>query len=214
MFFGLTNSPATFQLLMNIIFANFIAEGKVAVYLNDILIWSLDLKEHRKVIHEVPCHLEEYNLYLRPEKCKFEKTKIEYLGLVIRPGEVCMDPTKVEAVTSWPTLKNLKEVRGFIGFANFYRWFIKDFSKIARPLHDLTKKDTPFLWGPKQKEAFDTLKSAFTLQPILAIWDPSLPTCVEVDASGYAISGVISQKHPDGFWHPIDRLLFAIYDRS
>ena len=203
MFFGLTNSPATFQSLMNIIFADLIAEGKVAVYLDDILIWSSDLEEHRKVVHEVLRRLEEYDLYLRPEKCEFEKTEIEYLGLVIRPGEVCMDPTKVEAVTSWPTPRNLKEVRGFIGFANFYRRFIKDFSKIARPLHDLTKKDTPFLWGPKQKEAFDTLKSAFTSQLILAVWDPSLPTRVEVDASGYATGGVISQKHSDGFWHPI-----------
>ena len=100
MFFGLTNSPATFQSLMNIIFADLIAEGKVAVYLDDILIWSSDLKEHRKVVHEVLHRLEEYDLYLRPEKCEFEKTEIEYLGLVICPGKVCMDPTKVEAVTS------------------------------------------------------------------------------------------------------------------
>ena len=91
-----------------------------------------------------------------------------------------MDPTKVEAVTSWPTPKNLKEVRGFIGFANFYRQFIKDFSKIARPLHDLTKKDTPFLWGPKQKEAFDTLKSAFTSQPILAVWTRLSPLVLKL----------------------------------
>ena len=203
MFFGLTNSPATFQSLMNIIFADLIAEGKVAVYLDDILIWSSDLREHRKVVHEVLHRLEEYDLYLRPEKCEFEKSEIEYLGLVIRPGEVCMDPIKVEAVTAWPTPKNLKDVRGFVGFANFYRRFIKDFSKIARPLHDLTKKDTPFLWGSAQQQAFDTLKDAFTSQPILAVWDPSLLTRVEVDASGYATGGVISQKHSDGFWHPI-----------
>ena len=94
MFFGLTNSPATFQSLMNIIFTDLIAESKVAVYLDDILIWSSDLKKHRKVIHEVLRCLKEYDLYLRPEKCKFEKTKIEYFGLVIHPGEVCMDLTK------------------------------------------------------------------------------------------------------------------------
>ena len=140
MFFGLTNSPATFQALMNTIFADLIAEGKVAVYLDDILIWSSNLKEHRKVVHEVLHRLEEHDLYLRPEKCEFEKSEIEYLGLVVREGEVAMDPVKVEAVTSWPTPKNLKDVRGFIGFANFYRRFIKDFSKITCPLYNLIKK--------------------------------------------------------------------------
>ena len=143
---------------MNIIFADLIAEGKVAIYLDDIPIWSSDLKKHRKVVHEVLCHLVEYDLYLWPEKCKFEKTKIKYLGLVICSDKVCMDQTKVEAVTSWPMPQNRKEVQGFIGFANFYHQFIKHFSKITYPLHDLMKKDTPFLWGPKQKEAFDTLK--------------------------------------------------------
>lgn len=150
MFFGLTNSPATFQSLMNTIFADLVAEGKVAVYLNDILIWSNNLTEHRKLVHKVLSRLAQYNLYLRPEKCEFKKSEIEYLGLIIRAGEVAMDPIKVKAVTEWPTPKSLKELRGFIGFANFYRHFIQDFSKIAHPLHDLTKKDVPFLWGPSQ----------------------------------------------------------------
>ena len=140
-----------------------------------------------------------------------------------------MDPVKVEAVTKWPTPKSLKDVQGFVGFANFYHQFIQDFSKIARPLHDLTKKDTPFLWGPAQQQAFDSLKAAFTSQPILAVWNSTLLTHVEVDASGYATGGVISQKHSDGFWHPIayrsqsmteternydiyDREMLAIYD--
>jgi hypothetical protein len=120
MFFGLTNSPATFQSLMNSIFANLIAEGKVAVYLDDILIWSDNLITHRKIVHEVLKRLEEHDLYLRPEKCEFEKEEIEYLGLVIRHGQVSMDPIKVKAVTEWPTPSNLKEVRAFVGFANFY----------------------------------------------------------------------------------------------
>ena len=143
-FFGLTNSPATFQALMNAIFADLIAEGKVAVYLDDILIWSSDITEHRKVVHKVLKRLEEHDLYLRPEKCAFEKDEIDYLGLIIHAGSVSMDPVKVKAVTTWSTPKCLKDVRAFIGFANFYRRFIKDFSKLARPLHDLTKKDTPF----------------------------------------------------------------------
>ena len=203
MFFGLTNSPATFQALMNTIFADLIAEGKVAVYLDDILIWSSDMDEHRKVVHEVLRRLEEHDLYLRPEKCEFEKSEIEYLGLVIRAGEVAMDPVKVEAVSSWPVPKNLKEVRGFVGFANFYRRFIQDFSKTARPLHDLTKKDAPFNWTDKQQTAFDTLKQAFVSQPILTVWSHTRPTRIEVDASGYATGGVLSQKCEDGLWHPV-----------
>lgn len=103
MFFGLTNSPATFQALMNSIFGDLIAAGKVAVYLDDILIFSDTREEHRRVTHEVLRRLQEHDLFLRPEKCKFEQTEIEYLGLVIRQGEVSMDPIKVQAVRDWPT---------------------------------------------------------------------------------------------------------------
>ena len=144
MFFGLTNSPATFQALMNAIFADLIAEGKVAVYLDDILIWSSDRSEHWKVTHEVLERLKKHNLYLRPEKCAFEKDEIDYLELIIRAGSVSMDPVKVKAVTTWSTPKCLKDVRAFIGFANFYRRFIKDFSKISKPLCKLLEKDSSF----------------------------------------------------------------------
>jgi hypothetical protein len=172
MFFGLTNSPATFQSLMNSIFANLIAQGKVAVYLDDILIWSSTLEEHRKIVHKVLHRLQTHDLYLRSEKCKFEQAKVDYLGLVISHGKVSIDPVKIEAVVNWPIPENLKEVRSFIGFANFYRRFIKDFSKICRPLHNLSKKDVPFVWGPSQQQAFDQLKTAFTTEPVLTIWAP------------------------------------------
>ena len=87
-----------------------------------------------------------------------------------------MDPSKVEAVRTWPTPKNLRDVRGFLGFANFYCRFIKDFSKIARPLHDLTKKDIPWKWEDPQQSAFTTLQDAFISSPILVLWDPERPT--------------------------------------
>jgi hypothetical protein len=116
-----------------------------------------------------------------------------------------MDPVKVQAVRDWTPPTKLKEVRSFIRFANFYRRFIKDFSKICQPLHSFTKKDVPFVWGPTQQAAFDTLKAAFTSTPVLAIWSPTRPTRIEVDASGFATSGVISQKCDDldSLWHPI-----------
>jgi hypothetical protein len=223
MLFGLTNSPATFQALMNSIFADLIAEGKVAVYLDDILIFSATIEEHRQVVQEVLKRLEQYDLYLRPEKCEFEQQEIEYLGLIIGGSEVKMDPSKVAAVKDWKTPTNLREVRGFIGFANFYRRFIKDFAKITRPLHDLTKKNTPFEWSTRQQEAFDTLREAFISSPVLALWDPELPTRIEVDASGYATGGVLSQQHTDGLWHPIafrsssmdpSERNYEIYDRE
>ena len=150
MFFSLTNSPATFQALMNSIFADLIASGKVAVYLDDILIFSSQLEEHRKVVREVLARLQKNDLYLRPEKCEFEQEQIEYLGLVICEGKVQMDLIKVAAVSNWPTPRNLRDLRGFLGFANFYRRFIQNFAQIARPLNDLTKKNVPFNWGTQQ----------------------------------------------------------------
>jgi hypothetical protein len=169
MFFGLTNSPATFQLLMNSIFANHIAQDKVAVYLNNILIWSSTLKGHCKIVHKVLHHLQIYDLYLHPEKCKFEQAKVDYLGLVISHGKVSMNPVKIEAIVNWPISESLKDVQSFIGFANFYQRFIKDFSKICRPLHNLSKKDVLFVWGPFQQQAFDQLNTAFTTELVLAI---------------------------------------------
>ena len=203
MYFGMTNSPATFQALMNAIFADLIAQGDVAVYMDDILIYSRDIKHHRKIVHIVLQRLQEYDLFLKPEKCEFEQNEIEYLGMIISPGEVKMNPGKVEAVRNWPTPTTLREVRAFIGFTNFYWRFIPQFSTTARPLHDLTKKDMPWQWGEDQQKVFDGLKRQFCTQPILKVYDPTLPTRVEVDASGYATGGILSQKHVDGYWHPV-----------
>ena len=223
MYFGMTNSPATFQALMNSVFADLIAKGKVAVYMDDILIYNADLKEHRQVVCEVLKRLEHYDLYLKPEKCEFEKDSMEYLGMIIRPGEVQMDPGKVAAVKNWPTPTTLKEVRAFIGFANFYRRFIKDFSSLARPLHDLTKKDVPWQWNQEQQRAFNSIKDMFCSEPILKVYNPELPTRVECDASGFATGGILSQKHDDGLWHPVayrsqsmskEERNYEIYDRE
>ena len=131
MFFGMTNSPATFQALMNSVFADLVAKGVVAVYLDDILIFTATLEEHRQVVSEVLKRLQQHDLFLRPEKCEFEQKSIEYLGLIIEEGKVRMDPAKVKAVREWTVPKNLKEVRSFVGFSNFYRCFIKDFAKIC-----------------------------------------------------------------------------------
>ena len=155
-----TKHSATFQALMNSVFADLITKGQVAVYINDILI-NRTLKEHYQVVHEVLKRLKHYDLYLKQEKCKFEKSFMEYLGMIICPGEVQMDPGKVAAVKDWPTHTTLEEVRVFTGFANFYRRFIKDFSTMAGPLHDLTKKDVPWHWNKEQQEVFEAIQRMF-----------------------------------------------------
>jgi len=138
MFFGMTNSPATFQTIMNDIFRNLIAEGIVVVYLDDILIFTKTKKEHEQAVRWVLQVLKKNKLFLRPEKCEFCKQRIEYLGLVISENEVSMDPVKVAGVREWPTLENKTDVQAFLGFVNFYRRFIQDFSAKARSLFDLT----------------------------------------------------------------------------
>lgn len=120
-----------FQALMNSIFTDLIASGKVAVYLDDILIFTETIEEHRTLVHKVLTQLARHDLYLQPEKCKFEQSSIEYLGLIISEGEVQMDPVKVEAVKDWPTPTSLHNLQGFLGFANFYRRFIRGFAKKA-----------------------------------------------------------------------------------
>ena len=190
MFFGLCNSPATFQAIMNSIFSDLIAKGKVVVYLDNILIFTKTIEEHREIVREVLKRLQDNDLYLRPEKCEFKREEIEYLGMIIRQNEVKMDPAKVEAIAGWDTPKNLKALQAFTGFANFYRRFIKDFSGIARPLNDLTKKNTPWKWGPEQQKAFDTLKKMFISQPVLRMWHPDLLMRIGTDASAHTVSGI------------------------
>ena len=147
MFFGLTNSPATFQTMMNEIFRDLIDEGVVIVYMDDILIFTHSREEHKEVTRRVLEILRQHKLYLKPEKCQFEREEIEYLGLIISGRGVSMDPVKVQGVTDWPTPKKVKEVQSFLGFVNFYRRFIEGFSHMSRPLHDLTAKGTPWKWA-------------------------------------------------------------------
>jgi hypothetical protein len=158
MFFRLTNSPTTFQTMMNDIFTDMILEGVVVVYLDDILIFTKDLEEHHWITHQVLRRLAEHQLYLRPEKCEFEKTCIKYLGLIISENQVEMDPVKVAGVVEWLEPSNKQEVQSFLGFANFYCWFIRDFSHHARPLFNLTKNEQKWQWGSSEASAFRKLK--------------------------------------------------------
>jgi hypothetical protein len=144
MYFGLTNSLATFQTMMNEIFQDLITEGVISMYLNNILIFTNSLEEHRQITCLVLDCMHEHKLYLRLEKCEFEKTKIKYLGVIISHNKVEMDPVKIAGVADWPMPSNKKEVQSFVGFINFYRHFIPGFSHHVRTLFDLTMKDIRF----------------------------------------------------------------------
>jgi len=210
MFFGMTNSPATFQTMMNDIFRTLIAKGIVVVYLDDILIFTETEEEHEQVVRRVLEVLAEHKLFLRPEKCEFHRKRIEYLGLVILENKVEMDPVKVAGVHDWPTPENWTDVQAFVGFVNFYRRFIRDFSTIARPLFDLTRSDKAWNWDTKEQDAFERLKAAVTTAPVLVSPQDSEPFRIEADSSDFASGAVLSQQLPgEEKWHPV-----AFYSKS
>ena len=162
MFFGMTNSPATFQHMMDTIFIHMIDKNEIIVYMDDILIFTATLEEHERIVKKVLEILAKNKLYLKAEKCDFEQTQIEYLGLIISAGKMEMDPVKIEGVSTWPVPTNVKQVQSFLGFVNFYRRFIQDFAHIAKPLHDLTRKDSVWTWTDECQKAFDELKTAIS----------------------------------------------------
>ena len=200
--FGLTNAPASFQHLMNHIFKNML-DITVIVYLDDILVFSNTLIEHQAHVIEVLKRLRQYGLYAKHEKCRFSASEVDFLGFIIGHNGIQMDPKKVQAVTDWPRPSTVKEVQSFLGFANFYRRFVKDFGRIARPLHGLTKKDAEFHWTLVEETAFRDLIKILVNGPVLAHYKPGVKCVVETDASDFALGCVLSQKGEDGHLHPI-----------
>ena len=189
---------------MDHIFRDLINTGKVSVYIDNIIIHTQTLEEHRCITKEVLEILRTHKLYIKPEKCEIEKEKIEYLGVVVSEGKVEMDPVKTEALTNWPTPKKLKELQSFLGFCNFYRRFIKDYSKITKPLNQLTGKEE-WKWGTEQQTAFDTLQSVITEWPVLVIPVDDEPYQVEADSSDFTLGAVLSQRQ-NNKWHPVTYL--------
>jgi hypothetical protein len=211
MYFGLTNSPATFQTMMNEIFQDLITKGVISIYLDDILIFTNSLEEHHRITRLILDRMREQKLYLRPEKCEFEKTKIEYLGVIISYNKVEMDPVKIARVADWLTPSNKKEVQFFVGFVNFYRCFIPGFSHHARALFDLTMKDVRFIWGLPQEDSFMKLKELVTSASVLVLPDDDLPFRLKADGSGIAAGAVLSQQSvDDNAWHPVAFLSKAL----
>ena len=163
-----------------------IAEGWLVIYMDDLLIYSPDATTHTERTKRVLQCMIELDLHLKLEKCTFAATMVEYLGMIVKPGQLAMDPVKLNGIVQWPTPSKVKDVRSFLGFANFYHRFIPNYSTIACPLIDLTKKNLPWNWTPSQQQAFDQLKHLFLSQPVLHIPDLSSPFAIATDVSKYA----------------------------
>ena len=205
---GLCNAPATFQRMMDTVFAGMVDNG-VIIYLDDILIYSETEEEHMELVKEVLSRLRKYNLCAAIKKSYFHVSEVEFLGYMISPEGISMSERKVESIRDWKRPKSVKNIQEFLGFANFYRRFIEGFSKIAHPLTTQTKKGLTFEWTDKCQEAFETLKQRFISAPILKHFKSELPTEVETDASDFALGAIMSQQQPTTILHPT-----AFYSRK
>ena len=190
--FGLKSAPSTFQRLMNSVFMGLIGT-RCFVYLDDVIIFGETLLEHNTRLREVFDKLRQFNLKIEPDKCEFLKTELKYLGHVVTGEGVKPDPEKVKAVIDFPTPQNTTDVKSFLGLAGYYRKFIPQFSKIAKPLTDLLKKDRKWQWGAEQVESFHLLQTALTQEPVLQYPDFTKPFVLTTDASGFAIGAILSQ---------------------
>ena len=216
--FGLANAPATFQAYINQALAGYI-DVFCIVYLDDILIYSDSEEEHWEHIEKVLERLRQFKLYAKLSKCQFAVKTVEFLGFVLSPNGVAMEKSRVETIKDWPKPRTFRELQVFLGFTNFYRRFIRHYSKIASSLTDLLKgsksgrKLGPFVFGADAETAFEQLKKAFMQAPLLRHFDPKKPIRLETDASGFAIAGILSQPwevwdsgrkqiqwHPVAFW--------------
>ncbi|KAL0177176.1 hypothetical protein M9458_026070, partial [Cirrhinus mrigala] len=195
--FGLVNSQSVFQAFINDVFRDMLNRW-VIVYIDDIIIYSDSFQEHVNHVRSVLQRLMQHQLYAKLEKCEFHLTKISFLGYIISPEGVAMDDSKVCAAVNWPQPATIKELQHFLGFAKFYRRFIRNFSSITAPLTTMIKGGRQRLtWTPSAITAFQELKNRFTTAPILHHPDPDLEFIVEVDASNTGIGAVLSQRQGD-----------------
>ena len=208
--FGLTNAPATFQAYINRALRGYVDDFCV-VYLDDILVFSKSKEEHQQHLELIIERLRRAELYANPKKCEFFKPELEYLGFLVNKDGIKMDPERVKAISEWPRPQTYRDIQVFLGFCNFYRRFIFNFSTITQPLisllHGLKNGRKPGRiadreWQAPQQEAFERLIDAFISAPVLRHYDPALPMRLESDASSTACAGILSLKWEDG-WHPI-----------
>ena len=190
--FGLKNAPATFHRLIDLALTG-LQGTELFIYLDDIVIYSRSLVEHASKFKRLAERLRQSNLTLQTDKCEFLRTEVRYLSHIILADGVQPNPQKIEAVKKFPIPKTQKNVKEFLGLAGYYRKFIKDFAKIAKPLSDLTSKNSKSSWNSQHQLAFEELRDRLCTAPILKYPDFSQPFVVTTDASGFALGAVLSQ---------------------
>ena len=193
MSFGLTNAPAYFMYLMNSVFMPEL-DKFVVVFIDDILIYSENESDHEEHLRIVLSRLREHKLYAKFSKCEFWMSKVPFLGHILSRDGISVDPSKVQEVMDWKAPTSVHEVRSFLGLAGYYRRFIPDFSKIAKPMTRLLQKDEKYKWTPECETAFHTLRTLLTTAPVLAQPDIEKPFDVFCDASGIGLGCVLMQE--------------------
>ena len=204
----LTNAPAAFQQFMNDIFSDLL-DVYVMIYLDDILIYLNNMSEHHWHVKEVLKHLCKAGLYAKTEKCEFHSELVKYLRYILSPSGLTMSDNKIKIIQDWPEPKKVKDIQSFLGFTNFYCWFIFNYSDIVIPLTRLTQKDIPWKFNSSCQDAFNSLKKAFTSISILTHWIPNAQLIVETDASDYTLTAILSIVNKDNEVHPV-----AFYSRT
>jgi hypothetical protein len=200
MSFGLTNAPAYFMYLMNKVFMEYL-DKFVVVFIDDILIFSKTKEEHEKHLRLVLEKLKSNQLYAKFSKCEFWLTEVAFLGHVISVGGVSVDPSKVKDVLNWMPLMNVSEIQSFPGLAGYYRRFIHDFSKIAKPMTKLLEKNKDFEWTGECQASFQELKKRLTSTPVLVLLDLTKKFDIYCDTSHQGLGCVLMPYMNDSAKH-------------
>jgi hypothetical protein len=196
MLFGLTNAPAYFMYLMNSVFMPEL-DKFIVVFINDILVYSKNEEEHAGHLHVVLQRLREHRLYVKLSKCDFWLKEIKFLGHTVSQAGIVVDPDKVQEVMNWKPPTTIRQIQSFLGLAGYYQRFISDFSRIAKPITELLKKEAKFVWGQKCEDAFHTLRQHLTTASVLVQPNSSKPFDVYCDASGTGLGCVLMQDNRD-----------------
>lgn len=201
--FGLKNAPSVFQRFVNKVFADMVRNDKVIIYLDDIMIATDNFDEHFRILEEVFKRLVENRLELRLDKCVFLQSEVKYLGYTISGVGIRADDKGLRAIENFPVPSKAHSVQSFLGLCSYFRRFIKDFSILAKPLYELTRRTKKFEFGPEHLECFELLKRKLVEAPILALYDPRDVTELHCDASSVGLGAILMQKKRDGKMHPI-----------
>ncbi|RYE22183.1 MAG: hypothetical protein EOP45_08580, partial [Sphingobacteriaceae bacterium] len=201
--FGLCNAPPVFQRIINDVLRPLIDKGKIAVYLDDINIATTTLTEHYEILTEVLRLLAEAGLQLNFEKCKFAYREVNYLGYCVNEKGIRPNDYHLKAIREYVMPTNARELQRCLGLFSYFRRFIYDFSRTARPLNQLIKKGAKFVWTDDCTEAFETLKNRLLEAPVLCIFDPRRETELHTDASTHGYGGMLLQKQDDNKFHPV-----------